>query len=75
MMSDEQFQTLKDDVHDIKEAVVGSEQYKRPGLIQRMLLIESWQTDMNLRVAKIVGGWIAVSAIIQIVALYIQYKK
>jgi hypothetical protein len=74
-MSEEQFNALKTDVHDIKEAVIGNEEYKRPGLIQRVQLIESWQTDVNLRVAKIIGAWIAVSAIIQIVVLYMEHNK
>lgn len=74
-MTDEQFAIMKADVHDIKEAVIGNEEYKRPGLVQRVSLIEMWQTDMNLRVAKIIGGWIALSAIIQVAIFYYSHTK
>jgi hypothetical protein len=57
-------QQLKQDVADIKRALLGSEAYREEGLMQRVSGLEKWRDNLSVKIAGVVGGaavvfWIA----------------
>ncbi len=47
---------MKDDIHDVKMAVVGNEKLGIPGLSARVNLLEVWRRNLDLRIATMSGG-------------------
>jgi hypothetical protein len=64
MNDGDDMQQLKQDVADIKRALLGSEAYKEAGLMQRVSGLERWRESLSVKIAGVVGGaavvfWIA----------------
>lgn len=51
MITKEEFQELRSDVIEIKKAVIGDTKWGTIGLIKRVEQLESWKTNINLKVA------------------------
>jgi len=47
---------LKQDVADIKRALLGNENYQEEGLMQRVSSLEKWRQSLTVKIAGVVGG-------------------
>lgn len=56
MNDEDAMQQLKQDVSDIKRALLGSDTYKEIGLMQRVSGLEKWRENLSLRIAGVLGG-------------------
>jgi hypothetical protein len=58
----EQLEQMQKDVAEIKRAVIGNKEFREPGLVKRVEVLESWKSWLMLKLAGGVGaifgvGW------------------
>lgn len=61
LISNDEFQELRQDVSEIKKAVIGDTKWGTIGLIRRVEKLEGWRDNINLRVAFTSG--VVISAV------------
>ncbi len=64
-MNEEQFNSLKADMTDIKSAVIGDANLRRKGLIERVEDIETRFSRLDLRIASVTGAVVVVTFIVK----------
>ena len=55
-MSQQDIEQLKDDVATIKRALLGDDNWREKGLLDRVESIEKWRSNVNLKVAFYSGA-------------------
>jgi hypothetical protein len=68
-MEHDDMQQMKQDVAEIKRALLGSEQYQEVGLVRRVAGLEKWRESLTVKIALFTGGFIAVVWFVEKVVL------
>jgi hypothetical protein len=56
MNDEDNMQQLKQDVADIRRALLGNEAYNEDGLVKRVSKLEAWRDSLTVKIAGVVGG-------------------
>jgi uncharacterized protein YciU (UPF0263 family) len=52
----QQMVEMRADVHQIKEVLIGNEQFRQQGLLERVVELEKWKNNMTLKIATLSGA-------------------
>lgn len=52
---DEDITTVKQDLSEVKNAIIGNKQYRNKGLVERVEDVERWQLNVTMRIMFIAG--------------------
>lgn len=61
---EQEFQQMRQEVSDVRRAVIGDEKFGEDGLVKRVKKLEDWRAWLMLKLAMVIGvvatiGWLA----------------